>query len=424
MALDSELVRNDFPVLKGTGSGRPAVYLDSAATSQKPRSVIAAMNGYYERFCANVHRGSHAIATEATAAYEAARDKVTRFVGAPAREGVIFTKNCTEAINLVAYAWARRELKAGDEILLTAMEHHSNLVPWQMVAQDTGAVLRHIPILAAPGRGRGHIEAALDLEQLDELVCDRTRLIAVTGMSNLLGAKVDLAPIVAAAKAVGALVLVDAAQLVAHAPVDFERLGIDFLAFSGHKMLGPTGIGVLVGRVSILEKMSPFLGGGEMVRSATLEQATWSELPYKFEAGTPPVAEAIGLGAAVDYLESLGSAAMAEHEAVLTAAGLEALGAVEGLVLYGNCSAQGRAPIFAFNLGDGEGGMIHPHDVETLLAEQGFAIRGGHQCAKPLLLELGVAAACRASCAFYNTPAELEALAEALGRARRFLLSP
>jgi cysteine desulfurase / selenocysteine lyase len=410
MSIDVQQLRRDFPVL-GRRGARPLVYLDSAATAQKPRAVIEAVVCYYEQSCANVHRGGYDLELEATAAYEAARDKVARFVHAPDRRGVIFTKNCTEAINLVAYAWARRELGPSDEILVTALEHHSNLVPWQMAARRCGATLRHLPVTP---------EGALDLARLDELLTERTRLLCVTGMSNVLGANVELRPLVDAARRVGARVLVDGAQLVAHSPVDVAALGADFFAFSGHKLLGPTGIGVLVGRIELLDAMEPFLGGGEMVHSVTLDTATWAELPHKFEAGTPPVAEAIGLGAAVDYLCAVGWEGIQAQEGLLEAHGRAVLGAVDGLTLYGPAESRQRAPLFAFNLTDDRGAMIHPHDVETLLAEEGIALRAGHHCAKPLLGALGVRSTCRASCAFYNTPEELETLAVQLRRARAF----
>jgi cysteine desulfurase/selenocysteine lyase len=406
-------VRADFPLLAIPPGERPVVYLDSAATTQKPRAVLDAMADYYARFCANVHRGNHRLAIEATAAYELARDKVARFVGAPDRAGVVFTKNCTEAINLVAYSWARRQLRPGDEILVTVLEHHSNLVPWQLAARERGAKLRHVPVSTS---------GELDLGALEQLVTRRTRLVCATAMSNVLGTAVALAPLVTAARSVGALVLVDAAQLVMHAAVDFARLGADFLAFSGHKMLGPTGIGVLVGRPELLEQLPPFLAGGEMVRGATLHDASWNELPHRFEAGTPPIAEAIGLGAAIDYLQALGPDFIEARDRELFLAGAAALASVEGLVCYGPRELARRAPIFAFNLKDERGGLLHPHDVETHLAEQGFAIRAGHHCAEPLVRALGVPATCRASCAFYNTADELVALAAALERARHFFL--
>jgi cysteine desulfurase/selenocysteine lyase len=411
--LDVDRIREDFPAFIRRPDGESLIYLDSAATTQKPRVVLEAMSGYYTEFCANVHRGSHEPALRATDAFEAARERIARFVGAPATEGVIFTKNCTEAVNLVAYAWARGHLGPGDELLVSGAEHHSNLVPWQLAAAERGATLRHIPLTP---------DGELDTSGLDRLLGARTKLVAVTGMSNVLGTVVELAPIVEAAHAVGARVLVDGAQLVAHAPVDFGALGADWLVFSGHKLLGPTGIGVLVGRPEVLEQMPPFLAGGEMVRSVTLHDAEWSPLPRRFEAGSPPIAEAIGLGAAVDYLTALGPGAVARHDALLCEAGRALLEPVEGLVRYGSWRVASRAPIFTFNLQGAEGALIHPHELEPLLAEDGIAIRVGHHCAEPLLRALGAGVTCRASCACYSRPDELAALADALTRARRFLL--
>lgn len=410
--LDPKRLRDDFPVLRREEAGRPLVYLDSAATSQVPTQVLEAMESYDRCSRANVHRGDYQLALEATAAYEEARDKLARFVGAE-REAVVFTKNCTEAINLVAYAWARRRLRPGDEIVTTLMEHHSNLVPWQLVARDTGASLRYLPL-----DEQGDVE----LRALTDTMSPRTRLVCISGMSNVLGGVTSLGPLVEAARAVGALVLCDAAQLAAHAPLEPVTRRCDFVAISGHKVLGPTGIGALIARPALLAEMDPFLGGGEMILDVTLEGATWNELPYKFEAGTPPIAQAIGLGAAIDYWQSLGEAARA-HEARLTARGLDVLGRVPGLRLYGRHDARGRAPIFSFNLQDGRSGIVHPHDIGTLLAEEGIAIRAGHHCAKPLhRYHLGVVASCRASLCFYNTEEELERLAGALDRARQLFL--
>jgi cysteine desulfurase / selenocysteine lyase len=407
-----EEVRRDFPVLAREVEGKPLVYLDSAATSQSPRPVLAAMAAYHERFRANVHRGDYLLATEATAAYEAARDSVARFLNAESRQGVIFTKNCTEAINLVAHGWARRRLRAGDEVLITLMEHHSNWVPWQMLSRDLGVTLRVLPLTPDGG---------LDLSRLSGLCGPRTRLIAVSGMSNVLGTVNDLEPLRVASRAIGARLLVDAAQLVAHERLDVQRLGADFTVFSGHKMLGPTGIGALVARPEALEEMEPFMGGGEMIRDVTLEGATWNDPPYRFEAGTPPIAEAIGLGAAVDYLGRLGLENIRRYEARLTERGLAILAGVTGLRLHGPPVIAGRGPIFSFNLEDRRGVLIHPHDVGTLLGAEGIAIRTGHHCAKPLMRHhLQVAATCRASCSFYNTEAELQRLAESLERARAY----
>jgi len=411
--LDPARIRADFPLLAREVNGRPLVYLDSAATSQKPRHVIAALDDFYQRCNSNVHRGIHTLAQEATDAYEGARAKVARFVNAPETSCVVFTRNCTEAVNLVAYSWARRTLGPGDEILVTQMEHHSNLVPWQMAAADSGAALRHIPVTGA---------GELDLTALDSLLTPRTRLVALTGLSNVLGTRVDLAPVVSAARAAGALVLVDGAQLVPHGPVDFQAIGADFLAFSGHKMLGPTGVGVLVARPDLLDRMHPFLGGGEMIVDVTLERADWKEPPWKFEAGTPPIAEAVALGAAVDYLVSIGMHAVREHERELARRAVPALESVEGLILYGPRDPDRRGAVFSFNVGDGVGGIIHPHDVGTVLDAEGIAVRAGHHCAKPLMRRFNVPAMCRASCYLYNTADDIDALIRAVERARDFFL--
>lgn len=409
--VDAERVRRDFPGLVRPPEGKPLVYLDAAATTPKPLPVIQAMSEFYEHRYANVHRGLYDLAQGATAAFEAVRDKVARFVGAHDRSGVVFTKNCTEAINLVAYAWARRHLRAGDEVLVSELEHHSNLVPWQQACRATGASLRHIPLDDA---GR------LDLSRLDGVLGPRTRLLAITGLSNVLGTFTPLGALVAAARDVGALVLVDGAQLVMHAPVDVARLGADFFAFSGHKLLGPTGVGVLVARPELLEQMDPFLTGGEMVLDATLERATWTDVPHRFEAGTPMIAEVIGLGAAIDYLGGLGMDWIRSQDRRLRGHGLEVLRGVEGLVLYGEQTVRDTAATFCFNLFDERGELVHPHDVGTLLADEGIAIRVGHHCARPLMRRLGVPATCRASCYVYNTEEELDVLAEALARARGF----
>jgi cysteine desulfurase/selenocysteine lyase len=404
--------------------GQPLVYLDSAATTLKPHVVIEEMSQFYRRRYATVHRGVYRLAEAATADYEGVRERLSRFVGAVDRRGVIFTKNATEAINLVSYAWAQKQLRPEDELVVTELEHHSNFLPWQQAAQATGARLRAIPITA---------EGRLDLDALEEVIGPRTRLVALSGLSNVFGTPTPLKPIIGAAKAVGALVLVDGAQMMMHQPVDLRALGVDFFAFSGHKMMGPTGVGVLVARPELLEGMDPFLTGGEMVLDVSSEGARWNELPYKFEAGTPMVAEVIGLGAALDYLEQVGLARIAEYEHRLWSYGRKLLGELEGLRFYGlpkvpvesspsppASSSPFYATTFCFNLEDGQGGLIHPHDVGTVLANEGVAIRVGHHCARPLMRRLGVAATCRASLSFYNNQEDLEALASGLGHVLRF----
>jgi cysteine desulfurase/selenocysteine lyase len=391
--------------------GRRLVYLDSAATAQKPAKVIDAIDNFYRCTNAAVHRSVHELGEESTAAYEGARATIAAFVNAPEPRAVVFTRGTTESTNLVAYAWVRRRLGPGDEIVSTVMEHHSNLVPWQMAARDCGATLRYLPITDA---------GELDLSQLDSVITARTKLVCVTGMSNVLGTINPLEPIVEAAHAVGALLLVDGAQLVPHIATDFQAIGCDFLAFSSHKMLGPTGVGALVARPELLEEMDPFLGGGEMIRNVTLEGAEWNDIPYKFEAGTMMVAEAVGFAAAVDYLSELGMDAVREHEIELTRYGLKALDAVDGVVVYGPRDAERRGATFSFNVFDPEGELVHPHDIGTLLDGDGIAIRAGHHCAKPLMQRFDVPATCRASCYVYNTESELDALVESVERAKVF----
>ena len=398
-------IRRDFPILNRKVHGKTLVYLDNAATTQKPASVIKALKDYYETTNANVHRGIHALSEEATSAMEEARSKVARFIGAPETETVIFTRNATESINLVARTWGRTSLKSGDEVLLTGMEHHSNLVPWQMLASESGIVLRHVPVTD---------DGRLDLEALPRLLTAKTKLFAFTGMSNALGTINPVAELIKAAKAVGATVLVDGAQLVPHTKVDVSTLGADFLVFSGHKMLGPTGIGVLWGRRELLEAMPPFLGGGDMIREVRLESFTCADLPYKFEAGTPHISGAIGLGAAVDYLSKLGFDFIREHERELTTKAVERLKA-EGAVVYGPSDPKLRGGVASFNLPG-----IHAHDVGTILDTQGIAIRAGHHCTMPLMRRLGVPGTARASFYVYNTLDEVELLAQAVRKVRAF----
>ncbi|MHB1159665.1 MAG: cysteine desulfurase [Chloroflexota bacterium] len=404
---DVARIRQDFPILERQIRGKPLVYLDSAATSQKPRVVIDALVRYYEQYNANVHRGVHSLSDEATDAYEQARMKVARFIKARSPRGVVFVRNATEAINLVAQAWARKKLKQGDEILLSRMEHHSNLIPWQLVAKETGAKLRFIHL---------NVDGTMNLSNVDELITDRTRIVAVSHMSNVLGTINPVRQLADLAHARGALMLADGAQSVPHMPVDVDDLGCDFLAFSGHKMLGPTGIGVLYAREELLEKMDPFMGGGSMIMDVTCESATWNDIPYKFEAGTPNVAGAVGLGAAIDYLQQLGMENVRQHEIELTTYALEKLGEVKDLMLFDPRDPQIRGGVISFNFFD-----IHPHDVGTILDQEGVAIRAGHHCCQPLMKWLDVSATARASFYIYNTESEVDVLVNALNKAKEIM---
>jgi cysteine desulfurase/selenocysteine lyase len=405
IGLDPAAVRGDFPILEREVHGRPLVYLDSANTSQKPRQVLDAMDDYYRRHNANVHRAVHTLSEEATHLFEQARGKVARFAGASER-ATVFTKNASEAINLVAYAWGLRNLGEGDEVLVTEMEHHSNLVPWQLVARLTGARVRAVPVTG---------DHLLDLDALDGLLGERTRMVAVSAMSNMLGTLNPVAEVARRAHAAGALVLADAAQAVPHAGARLDRLGVDFLAFTGHKMLGPMGIGVLAAREELLARMEPFLGGGEMIRDVTIEGSTWNDIPWRFEAGTPNVAEAVGLGAAVDYLQAIGMDRVRAAEAELTAYALKRLDEVKGLRLYGPEELERRGGVLSFTLGE-----VHPHDVAQVLDEEGIAVRAGHHCTMPLHRRLGVQATTRASFSVYSTTEEVDALAAGLDKAARF----
>ncbi len=396
-------IRSDFPILSRTVHGKPLVYLDSTASSQKPRAVIEAMSVYYETFNANVHRGVYEISEEATAAMEKARVKVARFINARQSKQIIFTRNTTESINLVAYSWGNANIAAGDVIVLTEMEHHSNIIPWQLLAQRTGARLEFIPITD---------DGLLRLDIYEELLQLQPKLVAFTHMSNVLGTINPAREMIAQAHAVGATVLIDAAQSVPHLPVDVQALDADFLCFSGHKMLGPTGIGVLYGKRDLLEAMPPFMGGGDMIRTVGLRQSTWNDLPWKFEAGTPAIAEAIGMGAAVDYLNTLGMKNVMQHEQELTHYAMEQLQALPGLTIYGPEAAQ-RGGVVSFTLGD-----IHPHDLASILdQEAGVAVRAGHHCAQPLMERLGLAATARASFYVYTLQEEIDALVQGLHRA-------
>ena len=400
--LDVDRVRADFPILARTVHGKPLVYLDNAATTQKPRVVLDAIASYFTGYNANVHRGVHELSERATEAYEGARERVRAFFNAASTREIVFTRNATEGINLVAYAFARPLLKPGDEVLISAMEHHSNIVPWQMACEATGARLNVAPI-----DDRGD----LILEALEERLTPRTRLLAITHMSNALGTITPVKEIVRLAQARGVAVLIDASQAAYHLRVDVQDLGCDFLVATGHKLYGPTGIGVLYGRESRLEAMPPFLGGGDMIASVTFERSTWNTLPYKFEAGTPHMAGAIGLHAALDYIEAAGFDRIAAHEAMLLERAAAALAEIPGVRLIG--TARRKGSILSFVM-DG----IHPHDIGTIVDREGIAIRTGHHCAQPVMERFGVPATARASLAMYNTVEEVDALARALHKVR------
>ncbi|MBW3651812.1 MAG: SufS family cysteine desulfurase [Actinobacteria bacterium] len=405
--MDVERVKKDFPILERQVHGRRLVYLDSAASSQKPTSVLEAMNRYYETTHANVHRGVYSLAEEATALYEASRTKVARFIGATSEREVIYTKNVTEAINLLAHSWGRTYLRAGDSILLTEIEHHANLVPWLMLKDHLGIELRYLPL---------GTDGQLDLSGLDRLV-EGVKLVSITALSNVLGTIIPVRRIADAAHAAGAVVIVDGAQHVPHLDTDVAAMGADFFAFTGHKMLGPTGIGVLWGRGDLLEAMPPFLGGGDMIRDVRLDGFTPNELPWKFEAGTPPIAEAVGLAAAIDYLEGLGMDAVHRHEVELNSYALRTLTERHGdqLTIHGPAEPAMRGGVLSFSFSD-----LHPHDISQILDSQGVCVRAGHHCAKPLMRRMGVGATARASFYVYNDEADVDALSDALGEAARF----
>lgn len=396
-------VRADFPILHQQVNGHPLVYLDNAATSQKPQAVLDAMLHYYQADNANVHRGIHTLSGRATEAYEGTRDKVAAFINAASRDEIVFTRNASEAINLVAYSWGLSNLQTGDEVLLSVMEHHSNLVPWQMIAQRTGAVLKHVPLTDTQ---------EFDLAAFQQLVTDKTKLISVNHVSNTLGCINPVNDIVTAAQRVGAKVLIDACQSMPHMPVDVQALGCDWLVASGHKMCGPTGAGFLYGKLDVLNAMPPFLGGGEMIQDVFLDHSTYAGLPHKFEAGTPAIAEVIVLGAAIDYLNSIGMDRIADYEHQLTAYLYEQISAVPQVKLYGpkpQADGTGRAAIATFTV---EG--LHPQDLSTFLDQSGIAIRSGHHCTQPLHRLLGIDSTARASLYFYNTPAEIDTFIKVL----------
>jgi cysteine desulfurase/selenocysteine lyase len=405
VSLDVEAIRKDFPILAREVHGVPLVYLDSANTSQKPQLVLDTLTDFYARHNANVARAVHTLGSEATTAFETARDKVAAFVNAPNRDEIVFTKNSSEALNLLAYSFSnattfpgadRFRIGPGDEIVVTEMEHHSNLVPWQLLCQRTGATFRWLPI---------DDEGRLVDSAIDEIITDRTKVVAFVHQSNALGTINPVSRLVERAHAVGALTVVDASQSAPHLPLDVQALGADFVAFTGHKMYGPTGVGVLWGRYDLLAEMPPFLGGGEMIETVDLTGTTYAAPPHRFEAGTPMIAEAVGLGAAVDYLSELGMAEVAAHEHELVAYALDGLATVEGLRIIGPSAPVDRGATIAFTLAG-----VHPHDVAQLLDEQGIAVRAGHHCARPVCVRYGIPATTRASFGIYTTTDEIDAL--------------
>jgi cysteine desulfurase/selenocysteine lyase len=398
-----EQTRADFPILERIVNGQRLVYLDSAASSQKPNTVLEAMTQYYTTSHANVHRSIHTLGEEATALYELARDRVQRFVGAASREEVVLTRGTTDGLNLVADALGRT-LRAGDEVLLTDLEHHSNIIPWQMAVRDRGATVKSIPVTA---------DGLLDLEAYERLLSPRTRVVAFAHVSNVLGTIAPVAQIAARARQVGAVTVVDGAQAAPHLPLDMSALGCDFYTFSSHKMLGPTGIGVLWGRRAALEALEPTRGGGEMIKEVWIDHARWNDLPWRFEPGTPPIAEAVGLTAAIEYLEKLGMARVAEHERTLARQTVELLSVIPGVKVYGPPAAVERGAVVAFSV---EG--LHPHDVAALLDQEGIAVRAGHHCAQPLMRCLGITGTARASFSVYTSSEDVSLLAHAVGALR------
>jgi cysteine desulfurase/selenocysteine lyase len=403
-AIDWKALREDFPILRERAHGHPLIYFDSAATSQKPRVVIEALRNFYEHENANVHRGLHTLSSRATEAYEKARRRVADYIGAASAEEIIFTRGTTESINLVAQAWGGKFLRAGDVILLTVMEHHSNLVPWQLLAERTGARLRFVPV---------RDDGTLELEKLSSLLTPEVKLFGFTHVSNSLGTINPVSELCEKAHAVGALTLVDAAQSAGHMPVDVRDLGCDFLAFSGHKICGPTGIGVLYGRAEVLDSMPPWHGGGEMIVSVALEKSTFKKAPHRFEAGTPNIAAAIGLGAAIDYIEGIGRPAIFEHDLHLARYAAERLTELPGTRVFGPSEERGALVGFVMD-------AAHPHDLTTFADQQGLAMRGGHHCNQPLMRWFGVSGTTRASFYFYNTTEEIDRMIEILHAAVRF----
>ncbi|BAY27348.1 SufS subfamily cysteine desulfurase [Calothrix sp. NIES-2100] len=399
----ADLVRADFPILHQEVNGKPLVYLDNAATSQKPLQVLNTLRDYYEKYNANVHRGAHILSAQATDAYEGARDKVAKFINAASRQEIVYTRNASEAINLVAYSWGMNNLQPGDEIILSVMEHHSNIVPWQFVAQKTGAVLKFVELTP---------EQTFDFEQFKTLISDKTKLVSVVHVSNTLGCINPVKEIAAIAHRYGAKFLMDACQSVPHMHIDVQAIDCDWLVASGHKMCAPTGIGFLYGKLELLESMPPFFGGGEMIAEVYLDHSTYAELPHKFEAGTPAIGEAIALGAAIDYLTNIGMDKIHAYEAELTAYLFQQLAQIPQVQIYGpkpDANGEGRAALASFTVTD-----VHANDLSTLLDQEGVAIRSGHHCTQPLHRYLNVAGTARASLYFYNTREEIDIFIKAL----------
>lgn len=394
--LDVKNIKNDFPIFKS--KEKNFIYLDSASTSQKPQSVIDSVSSYYDSYSANIHRALYEIGEKATDKYESVREKVKQFMNVPDSHSIIFSSGTTESINLIAYAWGTKNLNNDDHILITEMEHHSNLIPWQLLSSRSNASLDYILL---------NNDGTLELESLEKKILSKTKIISVSHQSNVFGTINPINKIIDEAKKVGAITVIDGAQAVPHMKVDIENLGCDFYAFSGHKMLGPTGVGVLIGRKTILEKMDPFMGGGEMINTVTMEKSTWNDVPWKFEAGTPNIAQVIGLGAAIDYIEKIGIENIHQHEQALLKYGLEILSQNENIVLYGNPEIRGA--VIPFNVKN-----VHPHDLAKFLDTDGICIRAGHHCTQPIMNRLGINATARASFYIYNTKNDIEKLAESI----------
>ncbi|KLV26325.1 cysteine desulfurase [Niallia circulans] len=404
--MDSKHIRSYFPILNQEVNGHPLVYLDSAATSQKPVQVIETIENYYREYNSNVHRGVHTLGTRATDAYEGAREKVRKFISASSIEEIIFTRGTTTALNTVAQSYAMENVKEGDEIVITPMEHHSNIIPWQQVAKKTGATLKYLPLQA---------DGTIALADVENTITPATKVVSITYVSNVLGVINPIKEIAAIAHKNGAVLVVDAAQGAPHVKIDVQDLDCDFLGFSGHKMCGPTGIGVLYGKKHLLENMEPIEFGGEMIDFVGLYESTWKELPWKFEAGTPIIAGAIGLGAAIDFLEEIGLENITEHEHKLAAYAMEKLSSINGLTIYGPHNANNRAGVITFNIED-----VHPHDVATVLDAEGIAVRAGHHCAQPLMKWLNVSATARASFYLYNSEEDVDKLVEGIGKTKEY----